>query len=232
MHNVWKSFQASGSLVSLPKFIQKLFKHKMKSKEKKLLYRNGHMLTHRNKKPYECKAEGCGKSYCDARSLRRHTENHHTGSNANSTGGNREVTSPLASSCIQYAPPTAYQPPPYSASSSPASSTTNTPTKAPSHLQQLLASDSTTSTTSSASSTKVVISFLSSLYIFCINIFLSLPCSKNYILLSEVINLKQDHKLWAILIFINILYYRVSRYSLFSSKSNYFFVYLKKMFLI
>lgn len=40
--------------------------------------RNGHMLTHRNKKPYECKAEGCGKSYCDARSLRRHTENHHS----------------------------------------------------------------------------------------------------------------------------------------------------------
>ncbi|XP_075147544.1 uncharacterized protein LOC142221654 isoform X2 [Haematobia irritans] len=38
---------------------------------------NGHMMTHRNKKPYECKAEGCGKSYCDARSLRRHTENHH-----------------------------------------------------------------------------------------------------------------------------------------------------------
>ncbi|XP_041969431.1 uncharacterized protein LOC121726239 isoform X2 [Aricia agestis] len=38
---------------------------------------NGHMLTHRNKKPYECKADGCGKSYCDARSLRRHTENHH-----------------------------------------------------------------------------------------------------------------------------------------------------------
>lgn len=35
------------------------------------------MLTHRNKKPYECKADGCGKSYCDARSLRRHTENHH-----------------------------------------------------------------------------------------------------------------------------------------------------------
>lgn len=39
---------------------------------------NGHMLTHRNKKPYECKADGCGKSYCDARSLRRHTENHHS----------------------------------------------------------------------------------------------------------------------------------------------------------
>lgn len=42
------------------------------------IYSNGHMLTHRNKKPYECKAEGCGKSYCDARSLRRHTENHHS----------------------------------------------------------------------------------------------------------------------------------------------------------
>ncbi|KAK6639187.1 hypothetical protein RUM43_007457 [Polyplax serrata] len=118
---------------------------------------NGHMLTHRNKKPYECKAEGCGKSYCDARSLRRHTENHHTGSNASSTGGTREVTSPLASSCIQYAPPTAYQPSQYPTSSSPASSTTttsSTPTKAPSHLQQLLASDSTTSATSTASSTK------------------------------------------------------------------------------
>jgi uncharacterized Zn-finger protein len=43
----------------------------------KLCSSNGHMLTHRNKKPYECKADGCGKSYCDARSLRRHTENHH-----------------------------------------------------------------------------------------------------------------------------------------------------------
>lgn len=36
------------------------------------------MLTHRSKKPYECKIEGCGKSYCDARSLRRHNENHHS----------------------------------------------------------------------------------------------------------------------------------------------------------
>ncbi|XP_023239416.1 uncharacterized protein LOC111638023 [Centruroides sculpturatus] len=45
---------------------------------------NGHMLTHRNKKPYECDVEGCGKSYCDARSLRRHKENHH--SNSCSTG--------------------------------------------------------------------------------------------------------------------------------------------------
>lgn len=38
---------------------------------------NGHMLTHRNKKPYQCDVEGCDKSYCDARSLRRHKENHH-----------------------------------------------------------------------------------------------------------------------------------------------------------
>ncbi|CAL8080325.1 unnamed protein product [Orchesella dallaii] len=38
---------------------------------------NGHMLTHRNKKPFECKSKGCGKSYCDARSLRRHVENRH-----------------------------------------------------------------------------------------------------------------------------------------------------------
>ncbi|KPI92229.1 Zinc finger protein 541 [Papilio xuthus] len=58
---------------------------------------NGHMLTHRNKKPYECKAEGCGKSYCDARSLRRHTENHHqpptdagTSNNSNGATGNGE----------------------------------------------------------------------------------------------------------------------------------------------
>lgn len=35
------------------------------------------MMTHRSKKPYECKFEGCDKSYCDARSLRRHLENHH-----------------------------------------------------------------------------------------------------------------------------------------------------------
>jgi hypothetical protein len=38
---------------------------------------NGHMMTHRSKKPFECKFDGCDKSYCDARSLRRHLENHH-----------------------------------------------------------------------------------------------------------------------------------------------------------
>ena len=41
---------------------------------------NGHLLTHRNKKPFECNAQGCNKSYCDARSLRRHRENHHSSS--------------------------------------------------------------------------------------------------------------------------------------------------------
>jgi len=35
------------------------------------------MMTHYSKKPYECKFSGCDKSYCDARSLRRHLENHH-----------------------------------------------------------------------------------------------------------------------------------------------------------
>ncbi len=38
---------------------------------------NGHLLTHRSTKPFACHVEGCGKSYCDARSLRRHKENHH-----------------------------------------------------------------------------------------------------------------------------------------------------------
>ena len=34
-------------------------------------------MTHRDKKPYQCTVPGCNKSYCDARSLRRHLENHH-----------------------------------------------------------------------------------------------------------------------------------------------------------
>ncbi|ESO86214.1 hypothetical protein LOTGIDRAFT_100548, partial [Lottia gigantea] len=37
---------------------------------------NGHLMTHREKKPYECQEENCEKSYCDARSLRRHLEGH------------------------------------------------------------------------------------------------------------------------------------------------------------
>jgi hypothetical protein len=34
-------------------------------------------LTHREKKPFKCRADGCGKSYCDARSLSRHQDNHY-----------------------------------------------------------------------------------------------------------------------------------------------------------
>lgn len=40
---------------------------------------NGHMLTHREHKPYACDIDGCDKSYCDARSLRRHKEKHREG---------------------------------------------------------------------------------------------------------------------------------------------------------
>lgn len=35
------------------------------------------MMTHSSTKPFGCKFIGCNKSYCDARSLRRHMENHH-----------------------------------------------------------------------------------------------------------------------------------------------------------
>ena len=42
---------------------------------------NGHLLTHRSTKPFACQVDGCGKSYCDARSLRRHKENHHNQKN-------------------------------------------------------------------------------------------------------------------------------------------------------
>lgn len=51
-----------------------------------LISRNGHMVTHRDKKPFECHYTDCDKSYCDMRSLRRHLENHHT---ANGTGDSR-----------------------------------------------------------------------------------------------------------------------------------------------
>lgn len=39
--------------------------------------RNGHIMTHSSKKPYECRYVGCDKSYCDARSLKRHLEKQH-----------------------------------------------------------------------------------------------------------------------------------------------------------
>ncbi|BFZ12228.1 hypothetical protein BsWGS_15263 [Bradybaena similaris] len=38
---------------------------------------NGHLMTHLDKKPYECQLPNCDKGYCDARSLRRHLEQHH-----------------------------------------------------------------------------------------------------------------------------------------------------------
>ncbi|TRY69926.1 hypothetical protein TCAL_01235 [Tigriopus californicus] len=49
---------------------------------------NGHLLTHRSTKPFACMADGCGKSYCDARSLRRHKENHHSNLKELSSGPN------------------------------------------------------------------------------------------------------------------------------------------------
>lgn len=35
------------------------------------------LKTHRAKKPYQCDVNNCEKTYCDARSLKRHKENHH-----------------------------------------------------------------------------------------------------------------------------------------------------------
>jgi len=35
------------------------------------------MLTHSSKKPFACHLPSCGRSYCDARSLRRHIDNYH-----------------------------------------------------------------------------------------------------------------------------------------------------------
>ena len=54
---------------------------------------NGHLLTHRNKKPFECTAQGCNKSYCDARSLRRHRENHHSSKDDKLVSPSSSITS-------------------------------------------------------------------------------------------------------------------------------------------
>ena len=58
---------------------------------------NGHLLTHRSTKPFACLVEGCGKSYCDARSLRRHKENHH-GSKAAKDASSLSVSVPSTTS--------------------------------------------------------------------------------------------------------------------------------------
>ncbi|MBV94322.1 zinc finger domain-containing protein, partial [Eschrichtius robustus] len=42
-----------------------------------MLLRTGHMLTHQKTKPFVCIEQGCSKSYCDYRSLRRHYEVQH-----------------------------------------------------------------------------------------------------------------------------------------------------------
>lgn len=44
---------------------------------KRMDHLNGHLFTHREKKPYQCDYKNCEKTYCDARSLKRHKENHH-----------------------------------------------------------------------------------------------------------------------------------------------------------
>ena len=63
---------------------------------------NGHLLTHRSTKPFACHVDGCGKSYCDARSLRRHKENHHNNKNKkdgqqDAGTGNKTATVPTVS---------------------------------------------------------------------------------------------------------------------------------------
>lgn len=85
------------------------------------------MLTHRHKKPFECKANGCGKSYCDARSLRRHTENHHHHRPSSNQGSPpASPSSSTSSGCIQYAPAPMPSPPASAASATTTSTTAAT----------------------------------------------------------------------------------------------------------
>ena len=69
-----------------------------------LAFRNGHLITHREKKPFECSVEGCGKSYCDARSLRRHQDNHHAGVVTTSSGGGSSNLTSVASAMEMHSP--------------------------------------------------------------------------------------------------------------------------------
>lgn len=105
------------------------------------------MLTHRHKKPFECKANGCGKSYCDARSLRRHTENHHHHQPSSNQGSPpASPSSSTSSGCIQYAPAPMPSPP----ASAAATSTTTTATTATGTVQPASAGTSHQQTTHDA----------------------------------------------------------------------------------
>ncbi|CAF1596725.1 unnamed protein product, partial [Adineta ricciae] len=44
---------------------------------KRLDHLHGHMLTHEEEKPHKCRVPDCNRTYCDARSLKRHIENAH-----------------------------------------------------------------------------------------------------------------------------------------------------------
>jgi hypothetical protein len=44
---------------------------------KRLDHLHGHMLTHEEEKPHKCRVPNCNRTYCDARSLKRHIDNVH-----------------------------------------------------------------------------------------------------------------------------------------------------------
>ncbi|KAF0773642.1 Serine/threonine-protein phosphatase, partial [Aphis craccivora] len=126
---------------------------------------NGHMLTHRHKKPFECKANGCGKSYCDARSLRRHTENHHHHRPSSNQGSPpASPSSSTSSGCIQYAPAPMPSPPGTSAATTSTTVATGAPSSssASASSSSASASASSTSTTSASSSTAAAFGSMSS----------------------------------------------------------------------
>ncbi|KAM8793999.1 zinc finger protein 541 [Eudromia elegans] len=52
---------------------------------------SGHALTHREPKPFPCSEEGCAKSYCDPRSLRRHRELRHGSEGPDGDGALRRL---------------------------------------------------------------------------------------------------------------------------------------------
>lgn len=60
----------------------------------------GHMQTHSNRKPFNCNFPGCDKTYCDARSLRRHKENIHGQLIMSSTSTSTSLSSSSATTTI------------------------------------------------------------------------------------------------------------------------------------